>query len=865
MSLYLFYVPKLNLRLKNMKIRIYILLLCLISTGLSAQQFIQKVYGQQGSNEDRGESIITTSDGGSLVVGKAINPTTQFFDAFLLKLDANGQKEWYKTFESAGNTFASQVVESPEGGYVFCGTANFEQQKSTAAVIWKTDKNGEILWRHIVDTPIEEGFNSIILRKNGDYLVSGYEYTDVGQVQIKWLQISETGLASWNGHYLLNGNYQPIKLAEAPNGSIKILLYDKKGNIQFLLFIDENSSDQWIVSFSIQTTPSLDFVKIITDADDCTLLMLGGDNMGLQVYAFVESPNNSPYSLWNNIWFYGVGNNNFIVEPISKDSIIVHQFGHTNEAQNTISTNLLIVYFSSLYPISQTTTNLNLKNLRDVVKNDEGFNLLFNDTLQTNGEIDFRLLQIADSTQEYASIREQSFGYKAPNNNLKLIKQCETKNGNLMVLAQRYAPDLQYFILLSDNNGNTLNDASIPTEYPLDAYTIVDIQPTYDNGVVVMVRTLDELRIWEISSTGILIREGVLSVTALPTEFKVLIVRPKGYAIFNDNSFFGGSDPVLYLLDKNLKVTGYRKIKDISNTGTNIIINGLCLDNGSMVLVGYSYSTVGDTYVTNIRTIVTDDQGFTIIDNAFPVNFYFDKIKLKIVDNGILVYTLNYNTQKPTMIKINFSGEVMWINEFTANENFNEYLNQLLDVKEIPCKGVVVTLGDFKYNVNFGFIEPSKNPNKLYFQLIKPNSFIDQKTCVNLVPSFSACDLSPFVSDFSYSFWNIEIINGLSTNLVFSKVNYPPILTDFPLNKLNILDNPSQNGHLCLNINNEYQGGFQLEIYNSEGRLISTSKQEKLVGIWEKTFNLSDLRNGAYTIRVKIGTEMLLGKWVNVN
>jgi hypothetical protein len=105
---------------------------------LNAQELIQKVYGEHGSNEDRGECIITTSDGGSLVAGRAINPNTQFFDAFLLKLDANGEKMWYKTFESTKNTTATEVIQSSDEGFIFCGTVENVDNNGTGAAVYNT-------------------------------------------------------------------------------------------------------------------------------------------------------------------------------------------------------------------------------------------------------------------------------------------------------------------------------------------------------------------------------------------------------------------------------------------------------------------------------------------------------------------------------------------------------------------------------------------------------------------------------------------------------------------------------------------------------------------------------------------------------
>ncbi|MDW8088105.1 MAG: hypothetical protein RMJ45_09015, partial [Candidatus Calescibacterium sp.] len=73
-----------------------------------------------GSNYDRGESVVQSSDGGYIVVGH----TSSFGaggDIYVVKLDSSGLVQWNKTMGGSDLDFGSSVIQSSDGGYVVIG------------------------------------------------------------------------------------------------------------------------------------------------------------------------------------------------------------------------------------------------------------------------------------------------------------------------------------------------------------------------------------------------------------------------------------------------------------------------------------------------------------------------------------------------------------------------------------------------------------------------------------------------------------------------------------------------------------------------------------------------------------------------
>jgi len=76
-----------------------------------------------GSNDDVATNISKTSDGGYIVSGYSrsndgdVSGNAGFHDYWILKLDANGNKVWDKTFGFSGSDQAFDVFQTKDGGY----------------------------------------------------------------------------------------------------------------------------------------------------------------------------------------------------------------------------------------------------------------------------------------------------------------------------------------------------------------------------------------------------------------------------------------------------------------------------------------------------------------------------------------------------------------------------------------------------------------------------------------------------------------------------------------------------------------------------------------------------------------------------
>lgn len=97
------------------------------------------------TDEDRGNAIYQTSDGGFIILGTTTStPTTGNggTDFYLIKIDYNGNIIWDRLYGGSGNESGTSVLQTSDGGYLICGTSEINGSKFMCLI--KTDANGNL-------------------------------------------------------------------------------------------------------------------------------------------------------------------------------------------------------------------------------------------------------------------------------------------------------------------------------------------------------------------------------------------------------------------------------------------------------------------------------------------------------------------------------------------------------------------------------------------------------------------------------------------------------------------------------------------------------------------------------------------------
>ena len=174
----------------------------LIKTDANGNRQWDRTFGGQGY--EYGESVHQTSDGGYIITGcdyhGGDDPWSQLY---LIKTDDEGYEDWSRTFEGWGDfSWGYSVRETNDGGYIIVGFT--ESFGSGAKDIWliKTNNNGNIQWHETFGgSGFERGY-SVEQTDDEGYILVGYtDSYGSGEKDVWLIKTDSNGDLTWNREF----------------------------------------------------------------------------------------------------------------------------------------------------------------------------------------------------------------------------------------------------------------------------------------------------------------------------------------------------------------------------------------------------------------------------------------------------------------------------------------------------------------------------------------------------------------------------------------------------------------------------------------------------------------------------------------
>ena len=118
----------------------------MIKTDANGAEVWDKSFG--GSGDDAGKSVQQTSDGGYIITGSKAASTGGSQSVWLIKIDANGNEVWDRTFGESGWNEGKSVEQTSDGGYIITGSTYPYGVGGKNRAVWliRTDRDGNKVW-----------------------------------------------------------------------------------------------------------------------------------------------------------------------------------------------------------------------------------------------------------------------------------------------------------------------------------------------------------------------------------------------------------------------------------------------------------------------------------------------------------------------------------------------------------------------------------------------------------------------------------------------------------------------------------------------------------------------------------------------
>lgn len=174
----------------------------LVKTDASGNQEWSRTYG--GAYQDEGFDVLEAPDGGYVIAGQTASygladPSQGFYDAWLLKVDRDGEMLWSKTFGGSRDDVAYALCQSPDGGYVFAGRTNSTGSGGYDVWVTKVDAIGALVWSKTFGGGGNDSARSVSPASDGGYILAGHTRSyGAGDADIWLVKLGENGDKQWD-------------------------------------------------------------------------------------------------------------------------------------------------------------------------------------------------------------------------------------------------------------------------------------------------------------------------------------------------------------------------------------------------------------------------------------------------------------------------------------------------------------------------------------------------------------------------------------------------------------------------------------------------------------------------------------------
>ena len=146
--------------------------LYLLKTDANGDSLWAHTYG--GDQWDEGYSVQQTADGQYIVAGYTESFGAGSMDFYLLKIDADGDTLWTRTYGGSGRDEGRSVHQTTDGGYIVAGYSwSFGAGQSDFYLV-RTDADGDTLWTHTYGGSRWDYGRSVQQTADGGYILTGY-------------------------------------------------------------------------------------------------------------------------------------------------------------------------------------------------------------------------------------------------------------------------------------------------------------------------------------------------------------------------------------------------------------------------------------------------------------------------------------------------------------------------------------------------------------------------------------------------------------------------------------------------------------------------------------------------------------------
>lgn len=241
-----------------------------------ASEYFSQTYGHPQSNDFTSSILQDETDGSYLIVGSTIETSVNCSDAIIMKISGSFDVIWKKTFGGPLNDGANDIIQTSDGGYAVIGYTDILSKGDDAWLI-KLDVNGDFQWNKTFGGIGLDSIDSIIQTKDEGYALCGFTESFGKSVHDAWfIRLDSEGNTLWMQTYGVSDYNEVISVIETTDGGYALAgrtqCMDLGGLSFWAIKVDSFGNMQWNKLYGQKEN---DFAKLISQTSDGGYTLLG--------------------------------------------------------------------------------------------------------------------------------------------------------------------------------------------------------------------------------------------------------------------------------------------------------------------------------------------------------------------------------------------------------------------------------------------------------------------------------------------------------------------------------------------------------------------------------------------------------------
>jgi hypothetical protein len=287
------------------------------------------------------QAIVRAEDGGYVLAGLTSCDTVgtgDWGDLIILHTDASGDSLWMRQYDMSLDDMAFSIAGTADGGYILCGWEMLaEDPLPMYVLLMKTDANGDSLWTRLFRTGVRASGYSAKQTADGGYILCAIDAANINAVDnIYVVKTDGQGNSQWERTYgldtLLEYTYD---VAQTPDGGFAVTGWvyasNERADDAFILRLNADGDSLWMHTYGLDTLSGENIFKM--DVRDDGGFVLGGhvSFFGSRLDSIHVDPAHPPFQAFALIGVSADGQQEWMVRTDSASVVEARGMCRTND------------------------------------------------------------------------------------------------------------------------------------------------------------------------------------------------------------------------------------------------------------------------------------------------------------------------------------------------------------------------------------------------------------------------------------------------------------------------------------------------------------------------------------------------------